>query len=61
MLRTLSDRTTIAPRQCCYSRQVVHVHDHTLILPYVLESELAAIVFALDNANLAEGAFAYYS
>jgi hypothetical protein len=34
---------------------------HTLVLPYVLESELVAIVLALDYANLSESAFAYHT
>ena len=32
----------------------------TLILAYVFQSELVAIILALNYANLAKGAFAYY-
>jgi hypothetical protein len=38
-------------------------HDfiYTLILPYVLERELAAIVFALHYANFAKSTLAYHT
>lgn len=62
MLRTLSDRTTVAQRQ----HQTLLVggpgrrrHMHTFVFPYVLERKRKARVFPLNDAHLAECALAH--